>query len=319
MARWLVWCLLAFALPAAAGANPSRAPAWAAVLDRHADIPVDRVVGEREDALLVLTGTLRRLHGRPVSGLGLRWLHADGRRSDVEGAPELLGADLSPQGRLAVVTLDGGLRVGEPGALEPVDLGDREIAQVRWDPEGRQLAVTAWPEGVRSGDAARARTLDDYREAVDSDILLVSPDRGTVRQLTTGSKQDYNPVWSPDGRHLLFISLRTGYASFFVADVSSGRQTQLTNHGAERGAAAVPVALSGRCVWDGTSGRVVYETREDSGEPQVWVLDPDGDSSLVGAYRDLRAAGDGSALARGPQGWVQVDLLATEPTTEVLP
>ncbi len=319
MARWFVWCLLAFALPAVAGATPTRAPAWAAILDRHADVPVDGVIGEREDALLVLTGTPSRLHGRPVSGHGLRWIHADGRQTVVEGIPELLGADWTPRGRLAVVTLDGRLLVGEPGALEPLDLGDREVTQARWDPEGRMLAVTALPEGTRSGDAARARTLDAYREAVDSDIHLVSPDRGTIRQLTTGSKQDYNPVWSPDGGQLLFISLRTGYASFFVADVSSGRQSQLTNQGAERGAPAVPVALSGRCTWDRTSGRVIYETRTAASEPQVWVLDPEGGSSLLGAYRDLRAAGDGTALVRGLQGWAEVDLLAGEPTTEVLP
>lgn len=319
MARWIALIVIAFTLPAVAGASPPRAPAWAAILDRHPDVSVDRVVGEREDALLVLTGTPHWLHGRPVAGQELAWLHSDGRRAAIEGAPEVLGADLSPQGHLALVTLDGRLLVGEPGALEPVDLGDREITQARWNPQGRLLAVTAWPAGVRAGDAARARTLDEYREAVNSDIHLVSPDRRTVRQLTTGSKQDYNPVWSPDGEHLLFISLRSGYASFFVAEVSSGRQSQLTNQGAERGAPAVPVALSGRCVWDPASGRIVYETRIGSGESQVWVLAPEGGAWYLGPFRDLRAPGDGSALMKGAEGWISADLGAPEPAAEVLP
>ncbi len=308
MARWTVVFLAVIALPALCGANPSRAPGWAAILDTHADATVDAVIGERDGALLALTGEPARLHGVPVAGLWLTWLSADGSRAPVEDAPELLAADLSAAGRLAVVTLDGALLVGVPGALEPVEIGDRHVSQARWDPAGETLAVTAWPEGVRPWDAPRAQTLEQYREAVDSDLYLVHPGRGSWRRLTTGSKQDYNPVWSPDGDRILFISLRTGYASFFLADVASGRQHQLTNVGAERGAPAVPVALSDRCRWDGVADRIVYETRVSGGGAQLWAMEPTGDAWLLGPYRELRAPGDGAVAARTPSGWATFDL-----------
>ncbi len=312
MSRWLMTTMVVLALPAVCGASPSRAPAWAAVLDQHADATVDSVVGERGDALLALTGEPGRLHGVPVAGLRLTWLEADGDRRGIPDIPDLLGADLSTDGRLAAVTLQGGLLVGEPGALVPIDLGDRYVSQARWDPAGERLAITAWPEGVRPWDTSRARTLDEYREAADSDIYLVSPDRGTLRRLTTGSKQDYNPVWAPDGDRLLFVSLRTGYASLFLADVDSGRQHQLTNVGAERGAPAVPVPLSDRCTWDTVADRIAYETRDADGGAQVWVLDPAGDARQVGPFRALRTPGDGSAIALGASGWVILDLLDGE-------
>ena len=309
MARWTAAVLAVIALPAVCVAAPSRAPGWVAILDRHADATVDAVLGERGDALLALTGEPARLHGVPVAGLWLTWLNVDGSRSPVEGSPELLAADLSADGQLAAVTLDGRLLVGPPGALEFVDLGDRHATQVRWDPAGERLAVTSWPEGVRPWDTVRARTLEQYREAMDSDVLLVSPDLGRVRRLTTGSKQDYNPVWSPDGTQILFISLRTGYASFFLADVASGRQRQLTNDGAERGEAAVPVSLSDRCRWDAASDRIVFETRRADGGAQIWILDPSGGALLLGSFSDLRVPGDGSAAARNVAGWTTFDLV----------
>jgi hypothetical protein len=318
MARWTATLLAVIALPALCGASPSRAPGWAATLDRHADSPVAAVLGERGDSLLALTGNPGRLHGVPVAGLQLTWLNADGSRAPIDGSPELLAADLSAAGRLAAATLDGRLLVGTPGALEFIDLGDRHVTQVRWDPTGQQLAVTTWPEGVRPWDAARAQTLEQYREAIDSDVYLISPDRGTVRRLTTGSKQDYNPVWSPDGAEILFISLRTGYASFFLADVASGRQRQLTNQGTERGEPAVPVSLSDRCHWDTASDRIVFETRSADGGAQVWILDPSGDARLLGPYRDLRAPGDGSVAARSGSGWMTFDLIEAAANGEVV-
>jgi|ETNmetMinimDraft_26_1059896.scaffolds.fasta_scaffold03102_2 hypothetical protein len=318
MARWTATVLAVIALPAVCVASPARAPEWVATLDRHADATVDAVLGERGDALLALTGEPARLHGVPVAGLWLTWLNVDGSRTPVEGSPELLAADLSADGQLAAVTLEGRLLVGPPGALESVDLGDCHVTQVRWDPTGERLAVTSWPESVRPWDATRARTLEQYHEALDSDVLLVSPDLGRVRRLTTGSKQDYNPVWSPDGTQILFISLRTGYASFFLADVASGRQRQLTNHGAERGATAVPVSLSDRCRWDAASDRIVYETRSADGGAQVWILDPSGEALTLGSLRDLRAPGDGSAAARNASGWTTFDLAEVAAAGEVV-
>jgi Tol biopolymer transport system component len=62
----------------------------------------------------------------------------------------------------------------------------------------------------------------------------------TVRQLTsTGRNED--ATWAPDGRHLAFVSNRTGSRQLWVIDVETGRVRQIT-----RGAEARLPAWSAR-------------------------------------------------------------------------
>lgn len=317
MVRWIASLCLCFALPASAA--PGRAAAWISILDRHAEVDVSVVLGEQDGGLLALTGEVVRQHGEPRSGMELTWLGSTGQRRSPEPALELLGGDRSADGRLALVTVDGALLVGVPGDLRSLPMADRYVSQARWDPAGEKLAVTAWPPGVRPWDTHRARTQDELSASVDSDIFVVDAEGSDPRRLTAGSKQDYNPVWSPDGDELLFISLRTGYASYFLASVDDGRAHQLTNTGAERGAPAVPVSLSDRCQWDRVADRIVYETRTHDGLPQVWILTPHGTATLVGSYDTLFAPGDGTAVLLDEAGWSSLDLGEGRLSREVRP
>ena len=275
-------CLALLASPA--GAAPIGAERALDILGSHTSLPVDAVLGEHEGGLLGLSGEVIRRSGVPEQGMELVWLDSLGQRRDL--GSDLLTGDLSSRGELAVVTLHGRVMVGPPGQLVPLDL-DLHVTQARWNPDGDRLAVTAWPDGVKPWDASRARTLGELARAIDSDIYLVRPGDEPQR-LTTGAKQDYNPVWSPDGEQLLFISLRTGYASFFLTRPGSGEVSQLTNAGAEHGAPSTPVALSDHCWW--TQGRIVYETLQTPGAPEVWAMEPDSrsvhvdDGSLVGLF-----------------------------------
>jgi len=271
--RGLLCGLIALALAGPVGATPPEAVEAVDILSEQTTIPVAVVLGEHEDGLLALGGAVSRRFGVPEGGLELVWLGHGGRSRVVAPDTPLVSADLSARGDVAAVTVEGNVLVGPPGKLTRLDLGDLFVTQVRWDPWGDQLAVTAWAGGARPWDTTRAETLDDLGRAVDSDVYLVRPG-GPPRRLTDGPKQDYNPVWSPDGHRLLFVSLRTGYASFFVAEAESGAATQLTNLGAEHGAPATPVALSDRCWW--TDERIVYGTTDDKGAPQAWEMDQHG-------------------------------------------
>ena len=271
--RGLLCCLVVAGVASPAGAAPPEASEALDILSSQTTIPVAVVLGEHDDGLLALGGAVSRRFGVPEGGMELVWLGRGGRSRSVSPDTPLIGGDLSARGDLAVVTVDGSVLVGPPGRLARLDLGDLFVTQVRWDPWGDQLAVTAWAGGVRPWDASRAGNLDDLGRAVDSDVYLVRPG-GAPRRLTDGPKQDYNPVWSPDGRQLLFVSLRTGYASFFVAEAGNGEATQLTNLGAEHGAPATPVALSDRCWW--SDDRIVYGTTDAKGSPEAWELDING-------------------------------------------
>jgi TolB protein len=61
-------------------------------------------------------------------------------------------------------------------------------------------------------------------------ICLINPDGSGLQQLTSlGSNED--PGWSPDGRHIVFSSTRTGHRDIFVMHADGTEQTRLTNTG----------------------------------------------------------------------------------------
>jgi hypothetical protein len=80
-----------------------------------------------------------------------------------------------------------------------------------WSPDGTRLAWVAW----RSGG---------YR-----DILVIDVATGAVTAVTDDRALEDNPRWTPDGRHLLFTSDRTGIANVYAHDLADGRLWQVTN------------------------------------------------------------------------------------------
>ncbi len=277
--------------------------------DRVAVDDVSVVLGEDDRGVWFLTGEVARRSGMPVQGMILQRLGSDGGLHSVPTGSELIGADLSSQGELALVTLDGTVLVGHDAPFDTLELGDLHVTQARWDPLGDRLAVTAWSDGIRPWDASRAATVDELLRAIDNDIYLVDAD-GDVQRVSYGSKQDYNPVWSPDGQQLLFVSLRTGYASLFLTDTAVGAARQLTNLGAERGAPAVPVPLSDRCWWIGE--HLLYETATTTRGSEVWWMRVGGSASRIVDGAALGAVG-ATGLLRTSEGWQTLDL---SPVTE---
>lgn len=92
-------------------------------------------------------------------------------------------------------------RSGTPAAIasEPGDYW-----QVRLSPDDRQAAVTMLEPLLR--------TLDVYVWRVGS---------GSPVPVTLGLAADTDPVWSPDGRRLLFRSVRNGQARLFTREVGT--------------------------------------------------------------------------------------------------
>jgi eukaryotic-like serine/threonine-protein kinase len=85
----------------------------------------------------------------------------------------------------------------------------RDAVQPRWSPQGLRIAYWAKDEGAQR------------------DIWTVSPRGGDAVQVTNDAAVDWNPVWSPDGRHIYFISNRKGAPSLWrvPVDEASGQAT----------------------------------------------------------------------------------------------
>jgi serine/threonine protein kinase/Tol biopolymer transport system component len=66
------------------------------------------------------------------------------------------------------------------------------------------------------------------RDAKDTHIWMADADGKNARQLTTESTDDYSPVVSPDGKYIVFGSLRSGTARIWKMDLDGKNKIQLT-------------------------------------------------------------------------------------------
>lgn len=103
--------------------------------------------------------------------------------------------------RLGVVTLRDGVY------KDLVTLDWRWPRRASLSPDGRHLAY-AVPAGANGSPR---------------DVFLLQLSDGSPITAVSGAPDDYDPVWSPDGSRLLFLSMRTGSPSVWAVGIRNGR------------------------------------------------------------------------------------------------
>jgi dipeptidyl aminopeptidase/acylaminoacyl peptidase len=78
-------------------------------------------------------------------------------------------------------------------------------------------------------------TVDLDSNKISSTLWLAPTDKGEPRQLTNTTKKDRHPRWSPDGKHILFESNRSGENQLWIIDINGGEARQLTTISTEAG------------------------------------------------------------------------------------
>lgn len=73
------------------------------------------------------------------------------------------------------------------------------------------------------------RTYSLSTNTYQSNIYLQSVDGKTIKPLTTSSKKDLNPVFSPDGRQIAFVSNRSGSFQIYTMYIDGGEPVRVTN------------------------------------------------------------------------------------------
>jgi len=71
-------------------------------------------------------------------------------------------------------------------------------------------------------------SVDLSANSISSTLWLAATDKGETRQLTNTTKKDRHPRWSPDGKHILFESNRSGDNQLWIIDLDGGEARQLT-------------------------------------------------------------------------------------------
>jgi len=86
--------------------------------------------------------------------------------------------------------------------------------------------------------------------------------------LTPSTRQQYDPVISPDGKRIAFMSDRSGVEQIWVCDNDGGNAQQLTSFDQTSNVTGTPH-------WSPDSKQIALDSRV-SGEPNVYVVDADG-------------------------------------------
>ncbi|MHA2274311.1 MAG: TolB family protein, partial [Candidatus Kariarchaeaceae archaeon] len=69
---------------------------------------------------------------------------------------------------------------------------------------------------------------DPVNRTYKSSIIRFNKKSGQIKQFTSGSKRDYFPRLSPDGKSLAFISDRNGTTQVFIMELDGGEAYQAT-------------------------------------------------------------------------------------------
>jgi Tol biopolymer transport system component/serine/threonine protein kinase len=180
-------------------------------------------------------------------------------------------------------------RIPGPKALEKTSVPTRVIASTAWDidpqfsPDGKKIAFSSdrlgkdaiWVcdrDGLNPAELTAFSAVAvgsprwspdsewiafDSRNERNTDIYVISADRGPARRLTAGVSDSVRPSWSRDGGWIYFGSNRSGDWQIWKMPANGGAALQVTRRG-------------GREAFESSDGKFVYYAKR--GSPGIWKV-----------------------------------------------
>jgi len=202
----------------------------------------------------------------------------------------------SPDGRFVAFVHSAERRdcvavVDAAGRLWPQKIlqGDDFYMQPAWHPSGRMLAAIAWNHPHMPWDSTELRLVRLRFWDGDDPVPPVAAETTVVAGGPSESVQQ--PVFSPDGRYLAYVSDRSGYWHLYLYDLETGRHTQLTEGPYEHG--QPPWVQGIRTYGFAPDGQSIFYLRSDAGFCSLWqcVLE-DEEGRLVPRHRRVEGVFD---------------------------
>jgi Tol biopolymer transport system component/imidazolonepropionase-like amidohydrolase len=183
-----------------------------------------------------------------------------------------LEPSFSPDGRRVVFRAERNGRTGlwllnidAGGPRQLTQLSDPEAydGDAAWSPDGRVIAF------------ARIVPPKSPRSPPQSVLVLLDPDSGTERELQiTGISNGIlnNPVWVPDGKHIVFVTRRSrSGGQIWMVPATGGQASPISKENAQ---ASAPT-------FSPDSSFMAYFAPDSSGRVQVWVQSIQEKGSLI--------------------------------------
>jgi Tol biopolymer transport system component len=160
----------------------------------------------------------------------------------------------SPDGdRIAFVQQYAALWNTRADGSDPLRLFEGPVLCSSWSPDGKRIAFVS--------DSGYLPETDVHR----SEIYLINPDGSDLVGLTEPPNSDENPVWSPDGSRIAFVSTRDGNPEIYLMQADGSGVVRLT---ADAGNDHYPT-------WSPDGERLAFVS-DRGGNGDVYVIGADG-------------------------------------------
>ncbi|HEX6132909.1 MAG TPA: protein kinase [Longimicrobiales bacterium] len=149
----------------------------------------------------------------------------DVRRLRLTGTPLVVREDV-----FTTSTYAGGFSVSEDGKLAYWDGATKDLTRFVWlDRTGQQLDTATGPARQRNPMLSRDGLFvvsERYADG-DGDIVISDIGTGRTRRLANASTQERNPVWSPDGRSVVFVAEHSSGWAIYRWDMDTAQERVL--------------------------------------------------------------------------------------------
>ncbi|MGE5250299.1 MAG: TolB family protein, partial [Bacteroidota bacterium] len=145
--------------------------------------------------------------------------------------------------------------------VRPVTNMPEGACQPSWSPDGTQLVFVSPCSGPN---------LIGQNPARDTGLYLINADGTGLTALTKVPGGDFEPAWSPDGRHIAFTSFRDGNMQVYSLNLADRTVVRLSNVGA---------AIEARQPEWFPSGDMIVFTARRLGAYQIWAMSSNGENA----------------------------------------